>query len=123
MTDAPAPYDAVFVDVQGVEVITSDGSSFALETEANIYNLLELSNGYSIQIASDINRDGLGLELIDINGDVLAEVFRSDRENSLTFSAFVESIPYVWVEALIFKARMELGCFENGAAFPPNIEI
>lgn len=54
MTDAPAPYDAVFIDVQGVEVITSDGSSFALETEANIYNLLELSNGYSIQIASDI---------------------------------------------------------------------
>lgn len=54
MTDAPAPYDAVYVDVQGVEVITSDGSIFALETEANIYNLLELSNGYSIQIASDI---------------------------------------------------------------------
>lgn len=53
MTDAPAPYDAVYVDVQGVEIISSDGATITLDTNAQIYNLLELSNGVSVQIASD----------------------------------------------------------------------
>lgn len=53
MTDAPAPYDAVFIDVQGVEVKTSDGATYNLTTDAQVYNLLELSNGVSIVIASD----------------------------------------------------------------------
>lgn len=53
MTDAPAPYDAVLIDIQGVEVKTSDGSTFTLNTEAQIYDLLELSNGFSVEIASD----------------------------------------------------------------------
>ncbi|VXB72718.1 Carbohydrate-binding protein [Flavobacterium sp. 9AF] len=53
MTDAPAPYDAVYIDVQGVEVIGANGSSAVLETNAQVYNLLELSNGLSIEIASD----------------------------------------------------------------------
>lgn len=52
MTDAPAPYDAVYVDVQGVEVITTDGATFALATQAQVYNLLELSNGINVQIAN-----------------------------------------------------------------------
>ncbi len=53
MTDAPAPYDAVYIDVQGVEVKTSDGGTYNLTTDAQIYNLLELSNGVSVIIASD----------------------------------------------------------------------
>lgn len=53
MTDAPAPYDAVYIDVQGVEVKTSGGSTFTLDTQAQVYDLLELSNGFSIEIASD----------------------------------------------------------------------
>lgn len=53
MTDAPAPYDAVYIDVRGVEVITS-GGRFTLNTQAQVYDLLELSNGFSVQIASDI---------------------------------------------------------------------
>lgn len=54
MTDAPAPYDAVYIDVQGVEVKSSNGSTFTLDTQAQVYNLLELSNGFSIEIASDV---------------------------------------------------------------------
>lgn len=53
ITDAPAPYDAVYIDVQGVEVKTSGGSTFTLDTQAQVYDLLELSNGFSIEIASD----------------------------------------------------------------------
>lgn len=54
MTDAPAPYDAVYIDVQGVEVKSSSGTTFTLDTQAQVYDLLELSNGFSIEIASDI---------------------------------------------------------------------
>ena len=56
MTDAPANYDAVMVDVQGVEVTGSGGSAVTLTTTAKVYNLLELSNGVNALIASgDIN--------------------------------------------------------------------
>lgn len=56
MTDAPANYDAVMVDVQGVEVTGSGGSAVTLTTTAKVYNLLELSNGVNTLIASgDIN--------------------------------------------------------------------
>lgn len=51
MTDAPGPYDEVNIDLQAVEVIGSDGKTITLNTTAGIYNLLELSNGISTQIA------------------------------------------------------------------------
>ena len=52
MTDAPANYDAVMVDVQGVEVTGNGGSTVTLSTTAKVYNLLELSNGVSTLIAT-----------------------------------------------------------------------
>lgn len=56
MTDAPANYDAVMIDVQGVEVTGSDGSLIALNANAGIYNLLDFSNGMDTLIASaDLN--------------------------------------------------------------------
>jgi hypothetical protein len=56
MTDAPANYDAVMIDVQGVEVTGSDGSLIALNTNTGIYNLLAFTNGVDTLIASaDLN--------------------------------------------------------------------
>ena len=56
MTDAPANYDAVMVDVQGVEVTGDGGSAVMLNTTAKVYNLLELSNGVNALIATgDVN--------------------------------------------------------------------
>lgn len=52
MTDAPANYDAVMVDVQGVEVTGNGGNAVMLATTAKVYNLLELSNGVNTLIAS-----------------------------------------------------------------------
>ena len=52
MTDAPAPYDEVNIDLQAVEVIGSNGQSITLNTTAGIYNLLDLSNGLSTVIAT-----------------------------------------------------------------------
>lgn len=53
MTDAPGPYDAVFVDVQGVEITGSGGETVILNAKKGIYNLLDLSNGVSALIATD----------------------------------------------------------------------
>lgn len=53
MTDAPGPYDAVFVDVQGVEVTGSGGETVILNAKKGIYDLLKLSNGVSTLIATD----------------------------------------------------------------------
>ena len=52
MTDAPANYDAVKVDVVGVEIIGSNNAAVALNATAGVYNLLDLSNGVSTLIAT-----------------------------------------------------------------------
>ena len=52
MTDAPANYDAVMVDVQGVEVIGAGGAVVMLNANKGIYNLLDFTNGMDTLIAS-----------------------------------------------------------------------
>ena len=52
MTDAPGDYDAVMVDVQGVEIVGEGGGTVVLNAEAGIYNLLEYSNGLQTLIAT-----------------------------------------------------------------------
>jgi len=52
MTDAPAVYDAVLIDLQRVEV-TGDGEvDVVLNTNSDIYNLLDLTNGVNTLIAT-----------------------------------------------------------------------
>lgn len=52
MTDAPANYDAVMVDVKSVEITGNGETSVLLNTNAGIYNLLDFSNGLDTMIAS-----------------------------------------------------------------------
>lgn len=52
MTDAPANYDAVMVDVVGVEIIGSNNVAVTLNATAGVYNLLDLSNGVSTLIGT-----------------------------------------------------------------------
>lgn len=54
MTDAPGPYDAVYVDLIGVEVTGDNSETVSLNTSAGIYNLLDLTNGVSTLIATSI---------------------------------------------------------------------
>jgi hypothetical protein len=51
MTDAPANYNAVLIDVQDVEIKTN-GGDIMLNVNAGIYNLLDFSNGLDTLIAS-----------------------------------------------------------------------
>lgn len=53
MTDAPGPYDAVFVDIQGVEITGSGGETVSINVNKGIYNLLDFSNGVDTLIATD----------------------------------------------------------------------
>lgn len=76
---------------------------------------------YRFQVASDILRDGLGVELTDAAGNVLAEVFRCDADNSLTVSLSSEGLPFAQIEALVLMAREKLASFEDGTPLPEPI--
>ncbi len=52
MTDAPGPYDAVYIDIQGVEITGNDGKAVMTNVNTGIYNLLALSNGLDTLIAT-----------------------------------------------------------------------
>lgn len=52
LTDDPASYDAVFIDVQGVELTGDNGNAFDINVNPGIYNLLALSNGIDTIIAT-----------------------------------------------------------------------
>lgn len=52
MTDAPGSYDAVLIDLQRVEVTGNGGSAMELNTNDDIYNLLDLTNGVNTLIAT-----------------------------------------------------------------------
>lgn len=49
---------------------------------------------YRFQIASDVIRDGLGVEMGDSVGNVLAEVFRCDANNSLNVLLFNDELSF-----------------------------
>lgn len=67
-----------------------------------------------MQVASDVSRDGLGVELLDDGGNVLAEVFRSDRDRTVIVSTFGNDIPLGAVQDLIAYAVERLDPFEDG---------
>ena len=70
--------------------------------------------GWSTQVASDIVRDGLGVELLDGDAQVVAEVVRCDADHTVSFAQFVEAIPLHAIELLIARAKDRLDPFEDG---------
>lgn len=69
---------------------------------------------YSFLMASDIQRDGLGLECYRVSGEskeMVLEVFRSDAEQKYLVSQFVPELPLELFEHVIAIARQELGGF------------
>jgi hypothetical protein len=78
-----------------------------------------MDGSWRTQVASDVIRDGLGVELIDDDHNVLAEVFRCDADHTVTVSLF-QSLPFTVVEWLVEVARDQLGKFEDGTSLPPR---
>jgi len=69
---------------------------------------------YKIQTASDIIRDGLGVELVNSENDVLAEIFRNDSNHTLIVNTFQNELPLDAIESLVKFARERLEPFEDG---------
>ncbi len=74
-------------------------------------------HGWGIQIASDVIRDGLGAELIDRRGNVVAELFRCDANNTVFLNTFNNEIPLEAVEWFLAASRKRLPPFEDGTQF------
>jgi hypothetical protein len=65
----------------------------------------------AVTMGSDVPRDGMYLELFydgHEHENSIAEVFRSDRDGSMTFSAFEPEIPLEVVEWLISEGKRRL---------------
>jgi hypothetical protein len=52
MTDAPAPYSEVNIDLQGIELTGSGNNGVLLSVNPGIYNLLDFANGIDTLIAT-----------------------------------------------------------------------
>ena len=80
---------------------------------------------FTTQIASDVIRDGLGVELLDAANEVIAEIFRSDVNHTVTVSTFDNDVPLYAIEQLIERARVALDPFEDGTprSRPPGKRV
>lgn len=74
--------------------------------------------GWNTQVASDVQRDGLGVELLNSRRSVVAEVFRCDANNSVFVNSFDNEIPLTVFEWFLQYARTQLGKFEDGTPLP-----
>ena len=73
---------------------------------------------WNTQVASDVRRDGLGVELLDSRRNVVAEVFRCNANNSIFVNSFDNEIPLTVFEWFLQYARTQLGDFEDGTPLP-----
>ena len=82
--------------------------------------MLEISGQrYGVTVGSDIQRDGMYLEVEDEAKAVLAEVFYSDRDDSMTFTGYRPDLPLTLVEWMIAHARERLMPMINDGSQPP----
>jgi hypothetical protein len=64
---------------------------------------------YKMIVGSDVSeRDGMFLELYDDNEESILEVFYSDADGSLTFTAWRQDLPLAVVEWAIAEGKCRL---------------
>jgi hypothetical protein len=80
------------------------------------------SSAWSIQVASDVLRDGLGVELLDASRAVRAEVFRCDADNTVAVYLGGQRPPTDVLEWFYGEAMVRLGTFEDGSPLPARSE-
>jgi hypothetical protein len=73
---------------------------------------------WTLQVASDVIRDGLGIELLNHRDDIVAEVFRCDADLTVTVRVFEEGVPDDVLADLVARARATLDRFEDGTPLP-----
>src|SRR5262245_31945187 len=70
-----------------------------------------MAHRYTTQVAGDVQRDGVGVELLSETGAAVAEVFRSDRDHAVVLNTYGNDIPLEAVEVLLARARVALEPF------------
>lgn len=67
-----------------------------------------VGQSYEVIVGSDVQRDGMYLEVSNQAKAVIAEVFYSDEHDTITFTGFVSDIPLPLVEWMIGQAKARL---------------
>ncbi|HNW91901.1 MAG TPA: hypothetical protein PKM88_03210 [bacterium] len=71
--------------------------------------MTELANGFQTIRGSDVDRNGMYLELIDSETrNEFAAIFYSDDTHKMTLSLFRKDIPLEVIEKFIEKAKTDL---------------
>ncbi len=73
---------------------------------------------YRVRVASDVVRDGLGIELWDDDDNLVAEIFRCDANHTVTLNTFTSHVPLNILESAIKFLRERLEPFEDGSLLP-----
>jgi hypothetical protein len=135
MTDAPTNlYNAVNIDIQGVEVKTSNGATIMLNVNPGVYNLLNFSNGVDTLIAkgdiitSTVSQIRLILgnnNSVDVNGSIYPLVTPSAQESGLKLNVHAELVAGVTYIMLIdFDANKSILQEGNGTySLKPVIRV
>ena len=124
LTDAPGDYEAVYVDIQGVEINSEsgDGGWKQLEVNKGIYNLIEFTNGMDTLLATAELPAGkvsqIRLKLGDnntvvIDGDTKNLTTPSGQQSGLKLNVhadLVEGITYkLWLDFDAARSVVETG--------------
>jgi hypothetical protein len=135
MTDATTNvYSAVNIDVQGVEVKTSNGASVLLNVNSGVYNLLDYSNGVDTLLAygdvstSTVSQVRLILgsnNTVVSNGDTFALATPSAQQSGLKLNVHSELVAGVTYRMLIdFDANTSIVQEGNGSySLKPVIRV
>ena len=79
--------------------------------------------GWRTQVFSDVEHDGLGIELLDRHDNIVADVFRCDADHSVTITVYQGPLPPTVEEWLCQLAEARLGpTFEDGVAMHSRAE-
>lgn len=76
-----------------------------------------IRDGRQTQLAGDSMRDGMSLELLSPDGEVVAEMFRSDAEHTLSVETFSRTIPVGVSDEYYRQALSRLDPFEDSTTF------
>lgn len=124
LTDAPAAYDAVNVEIIGVEVTGNNGKLSSLNVNSGIYNLLDFTNGTDTLIATGALASGKVQQIrlilgtsntVAINGISYPLATPSAQQSGLKLQVHKDLLPGVAYALLLdFDAHQSVVDLGNG---------
>ncbi len=75
--------------------------------------------GYQFLMGSDIERNGMFMEMLDTSGACVAEVFYSDITHRMVVTLGRPGLPIEAVQELLSRARLKLPPFRKPEAATP----